>query len=114
MTLLLLKKGVSRASPFESFLLSFRQFLKKKIRFGPNKPIYYKKAYHTQHTIDRVRKGQEERKLSKSYLEAIGSPESHSFPFPFELTAWDLITRADSMGSPLSIPFSSITSSNQS
>jgi len=69
---------------------------------------------HPKHTIDRVRKGQEERKLSKSYLEAIGSPESHSFPFPFELTAWDLITRADSMRSPLSIPFTSILASKKS
>lgn len=56
-------------------------------------------------SYDRVRKGQEDRKLIKSYLEAIGSPESHSFPFPFELTAWDLFTRADSMGSPLSFLF---------
>lgn len=30
-----------------------------------SKPLYYKKAYHPKHTIDRVRKGQEERKLSK-------------------------------------------------
>lgn len=35
------------------------------------------------------RKRQEKRKRSKSYLEAIGSPESHSFPFPFELTAFE-------------------------